>query len=84
VMTSTVGLAFAIQARFADRRVIDFPVRLVLAATALVVLFHPDQQLAAWTCLPVWLFVAYWVLLRRDAAIDLAPNLQTGRQATDP
>jgi TRAP transporter 4TM/12TM fusion protein len=69
IMTATVGLSFSIQARFADRRAIDVPLRLVLAAIALVVLLHPDQQLAAFACIPVGLFVGYWILRRRDAPV---------------
>jgi TRAP-type uncharacterized transport system fused permease subunit len=67
IMTATVGYAFSIQARFSDSRAIDIPLRLALAAAASVVLFHPDQQLAAYTCLVVALFVAYWILRRRNA-----------------
>ena len=69
IMTSTIGLSFSIQARFADRREIDVPLRLVLAAIALVVLFHPEQQVAAFACIPVGLFVGYWILRRRDAPV---------------
>jgi TRAP transporter 4TM/12TM fusion protein len=67
IMTSTVGFAFSIQARFADSLTVDLPLRLVLAALSLVVLFHPDQQLAAYTCAPVYAFVVYWILRRRNA-----------------
>ncbi len=67
IMTATVGITFSIQARFSDRRVIDLPLRLALAAFALVVLFHPDRQMATLACVPVGLFVGYWVLRRRHA-----------------
>jgi hypothetical protein len=40
--------------------------RLVLASIALVVVFHPDQQIAALACIPIGLFVGYWVLRRRN------------------
>ena len=50
-----------------SRRVIDVLARLALAAVALVVLFHPDRQLAVLACIPVGLFVGYWVLRRRNA-----------------
>jgi TRAP transporter 4TM/12TM fusion protein len=69
LMVATIGLSFSIQARFADRREIDVPLRLVLAAAALTVLLHPDQQVAAIACVPVGLFVAYWVLRRRNAPV---------------
>ena len=67
MMTSTVGLSFAIQARFTEHRGIDMALRLVLAAFALVVLFHPDEQVAMLACVPVFLFVTYWILRRRNA-----------------
>jgi TRAP-type uncharacterized transport system fused permease subunit len=65
ILTSAIGLSFSLQARFADRRVLDVPLRLVLAAFALVVLFHPSRELAALACLPVVAFVLYWILRRR-------------------
>ena len=69
MMTATIGISFAIQARFADRREIDVPLRLALATVALVVLLHPDRQVAVLACLPVGLFVGYWILRRRHARV---------------
>jgi TRAP transporter 4TM/12TM fusion protein len=69
LMVATVAISFSIQARFSDRRVIDVPLRLVLAALALVVIFHPDRQVAWFACIPVGLFVAYWLLRRRNAPV---------------
>ncbi len=65
LMTATIGISFSIQARFADRPAIDVLLRLVLTAITLVVLLHPSQQVAAFACIPVGLFVAYWILRRR-------------------
>ncbi|MBI4189731.1 MAG: TRAP transporter large permease subunit, partial [Betaproteobacteria bacterium] len=67
VMTATIGVTFSIQARFSDHRALDLLLRVVLAAIASVVLFHPDQRVAALACVPVGLFVAYWILRRRHA-----------------
>jgi len=69
LMVATIAASFSIQARFADRRAIDVPLRLVLAALALTVIFHPDQQVAALVCVPIGLFVGYWVLWRRNTPI---------------
>jgi TRAP transporter 4TM/12TM fusion protein len=66
MMTATIGISFSIQAQFADHRAIDALLRLVLASIALVVVFHPDQQIAALACVPVGLFVGYWVWRRRN------------------
>jgi len=64
--TATIGTSFSLQARFSDHRVIDLMLRVVLAALVLVVIFHPDQRVAALTCIPVGLFVAYWMVRRRN------------------
>jgi TRAP transporter 4TM/12TM fusion protein len=69
IMTATIGVTFSIQARFADRRPVDIPLRLALAAASLVVLFHPDTQVAVLACFPIALFVGYWVLRRRHAPV---------------
>ena len=69
VLTATVGVTFVLQAQFSDHRALDVVLRLVLAAFALVVLLHPSRQLASAACLPIGLFVVYWVLRRRNSAI---------------
>ncbi|HET6493137.1 MAG TPA: TRAP transporter fused permease subunit [Burkholderiales bacterium] len=69
VMISTVGITFSIQARFSDHRARDVIARIVLAAFALVVLLHPDRQLAMFACIPVGLFVGYWVMRRRQVPV---------------
>ncbi|MGH8661370.1 MAG: TRAP transporter permease [Burkholderiales bacterium] len=71
ITVATIGLTFSVQANFAERREIDVPVRLVLAAAALVVLLHPDRQLAWLTCIPVAGFVGYWWLRRRNVAVPV-------------
>jgi TRAP-type uncharacterized transport system fused permease subunit len=83
ITVATVGITFSIQARFAERREIDVPLRLVLAAAALVVLLHPDRQLAWVTCIAVGLFVAYWILRRRNVAV-IARSGAAGAAAARP
>jgi len=68
ILVATIGITFSLQAHFADRAGIDMAVRLVLAALALVVLLHPSEQVAAFTCLPVVLIIAYWLLRRRPGS----------------
>lgn len=67
VAVATVGITFSLQAEFAKHFVVDALARIVLAALALVVLLHPSRQLAWLACVPVALFVAYWVMRRRNA-----------------
>jgi TRAP transporter 4TM/12TM fusion protein len=69
ITTATIGITFSLQARFAERLEIDVPLKLVLAAAALVVLLHPDRQLAWLACIPVGVFVGYWWLRRRNASV---------------
>ena len=69
IMTATIGFSFSMQARFADRRGVDIALRLALAAVAVVVLFHPDRQVAAMAGVGVGLFVGYWMLRRRNAVV---------------
>jgi TRAP transporter 4TM/12TM fusion protein len=67
LMTATVGISFSIQAQFVEHRMFDVSLRLVLAGIALVVIFHPDQRLATFACIPIAMFVGYWVLRCRNA-----------------
>ncbi|MGB5082916.1 MAG: TRAP transporter fused permease subunit, partial [Burkholderiales bacterium] len=76
IMAATIGYSFSMQARFADRRGADVVLRLVLAAVASVVLFHPDRQVATLACIPVGLFVAYWILRRRN--VPAVARAETG------
>jgi TRAP transporter 4TM/12TM fusion protein len=69
ILTATIGVTFSIQAQFANSRPIDMALRLVLAALAMVVLLHSDIRLAVLACVPVALFVAYWVLRRRNPQV---------------
>jgi TRAP transporter 4TM/12TM fusion protein len=69
LLTTTIGVSFAIQAQFSANRGLDLVLRTVLAAVTMVVLFHPDQKVAALTCIPVGLFVGYWVLRRRNVPV---------------
>lgn len=72
ILTATIGVTFSIQARFTDRRGADIMLRIFLAAFALIVLLHPDRQLAMLACIPVGLCVAYWILRRRGLP-DITP-----------
>lgn len=71
VMVATVGVTFAIQARFADRRAHDLLARTALAVLALTVLLHPDRQLAVLAGVAVGLFVGYWLLRRRKRSLAI-------------
>jgi ABC-type iron transport system FetAB permease component len=87
ILVATIGITFSMQARFADRAMIDRAVRLLLAGFSLVVLLHPDEQIAALACLPVALIIAYWLLRRRvlgdieavAPAVQVASAGKTGR-----
>jgi len=68
VMISTIGITFSMQASFAESRAVDAALRIVLAAFALVVLFHPSVSAAGLACLPVLAYIGYWVVWRRPIA----------------
>jgi TRAP transporter 4TM/12TM fusion protein len=68
ILVATIGITFSLQARFADRAAIDWSVRLLLAAFALLALLHPNEEVAALACVPVGMIVAYWLLRRRALA----------------
>jgi hypothetical protein len=71
LLASTIGISFSLQARFAARRWLDLALRLALAGAALVVLFHPERQVAWLFCVPIGLFVAYW-MLKADRSVAVA------------
>jgi TRAP-type uncharacterized transport system fused permease subunit len=71
LLTATIGVSFSIQAQFSGNRGIDLMLRVALAAVTMVVLFHPDQKVAAACCVPVGLFVGYWVLKRRNLPVGV-------------
>ena len=66
ILVATIGICFAMHARFFDTRPTDLAIRLALAAVALVVLVHPSRELATTLCVPVLLVMGYWVLARRS------------------
>ena len=66
ILLPTLGITFSMQARFADRATFDVPIRLTIAAFALLALLHPDEELAIPALLPVCLFIGYWLLRRRN------------------
>jgi TRAP transporter 4TM/12TM fusion protein len=76
VLVATIGITFSLQAAFSDRAAIDVPVRLVLAAIALVVLLCPDKAIAVAACLPVLLFIGYWLLRRREMSYAKDASLE--------
>jgi TRAP transporter 4TM/12TM fusion protein len=85
ILIATIGITFSLQANYADKAVVDIPVRLVLAAFALVALLCPEDQISAAACVPVLLLIGYWLLRRRGLAYaDLAaePMLATPVPAT--
>jgi TRAP transporter 4TM/12TM fusion protein len=73
VLVATIGITFSLQAAFSDRRWIDIPVRLALAAFALLVLLCPEERIAAAACLPVLLLIGYWLLRRRGPSVAADP-----------
>jgi TRAP-type uncharacterized transport system fused permease subunit len=85
ILIATAGITFSLQARFAERAFIDKPVRVLLAACALVVLLHPSTWVASLVCLPVVLTVGYWFVrhrLAQPAAADAGAAMEKGAAST--
>jgi TRAP transporter 4TM/12TM fusion protein len=72
ILTATVGVTFSIQAEFSDRRGPDATLRIALGAIAMVVLFYPNELVAALAGIPVYGMVAYWLLYRRRQILAAA------------
>jgi TRAP-type uncharacterized transport system fused permease subunit len=69
IMAALVGVTFSLQAQFTDHRALDWVLRIVLFAIAMVVLLHPDRRIAISACIPIGLYVGYWILRRRNAPV---------------
>jgi predicted ABC-type sugar transport system permease subunit len=86
-LVATIGITFSMQASFADRAVIDWPVRFLLAVTSIAALLHPNNEVAALICIPIGLTVGYWLLRRRvlaepqpgAPAAHASPAIKTGQ-----
>jgi TRAP-type uncharacterized transport system fused permease subunit len=65
ILIATIGITFSLQADFSDQQWTDRLVRMALAASALVVLLHPNVQVAILACAPVLLLIGYWLARRR-------------------
>jgi TRAP-type uncharacterized transport system fused permease subunit len=62
VTVSTCGIAYAMLGRFSHNPTVDIAYRVLLAAVALVTMFHPNDMLVKWTAavlLPL-LLVGIW------------------------
>jgi TRAP transporter 4TM/12TM fusion protein len=77
ILIATIGITFSIQARFAERAAFDWPIRLALAACALVVLLHPSEQVATLFCLPVGAIIGTWLWRRRHEAVESGEGTAT-------
>ena len=84
---ATIGITFSLQATYSEKRSVDVAVRLVLAASALVALLHPNDTVAAAACAPVLVIIGYWLARRRnlepaaDIESSVAPALAGSRPA---
>lgn len=74
VIVGTCGITFATFGRFLRTRPADAAARIVLAAAALVVIFHPDDGWAMAAAVPVAAAVVLGILRHRIVAAELAPG----------
>jgi hypothetical protein len=75
VLIATIGITFSLQAVFADRPATDVSIRVILAAFALLILLCPENRIATVACLPVIVFIGYWLVRRRavGGVAEVAP-----------
>lgn len=69
VLIPTLGIIFAIQARFGKARQADWTTRGVLFAVSLFALLYPDDVIAAIACVPVLLVMGGWFFYQRPRQI---------------
>jgi TRAP transporter 4TM/12TM fusion protein len=73
VCVATVALMFSLQATFSERTVVDYAIRIGLAALALAILFLPSEGMAALVCIPALAVIGYWIARRRQATPEPSP-----------
>jgi TRAP transporter 4TM/12TM fusion protein len=67
VLLSTIGITFSLQASYSKSRAVDLAIRAALAASSLVALLSPNEELGAAATLPVLFIVGYWLVRCRPA-----------------
>jgi TRAP transporter 4TM/12TM fusion protein len=65
VLVATIGLTFSVQAKFADTRLVDRSVRLVLAAVCIYILISFNDVLSTALSFGVLAVIGYWLVRRR-------------------
>jgi TRAP-type uncharacterized transport system fused permease subunit len=70
ILVATIGTTFSLQARYSEHAWADKAIRIVLAALALVVLLHPNEEVGFMTSVPVLLIIGYWVVRRRGVPVE--------------
>ena len=81
---ATIGMSFSLQARFSDIRLVDWTIRVVNAAFALVALFVPNYTIASAACVPVLLTIGYWVIYRRSIEAGEPEVVELDAKALEP
>ncbi|MBI2161479.1 MAG: TRAP transporter permease [Candidatus Rokubacteria bacterium] len=69
ILAGTVGITFSLQARYSERRVRDLAARSVLAAVALVIVFHPRMEVVGAALGVLAVFLGYWLVQNRRHVI---------------
>src|SRR5262249_26535772 len=73
ILLATIGITFSLQARLGQGAALAVPLRLLLAALALVILLDPTEPAGLAACLPVVLFIGYWLLRQRHGSAQAVP-----------
>jgi TRAP transporter 4TM/12TM fusion protein len=84
VGAATLGITFALQATFADSKLLDRAVRIVLASFALAALLTPNYPMAIAWSVPVVAAIGYWLVVRRrklDTGLSIVTEIGSPRLA---
>jgi len=65
ILVATLGLTFSVQANYAESRLVDRGVRLVLAAVSIYILISFNDTLSTILSIAVLATIAYWLVYRR-------------------
>jgi TRAP-type uncharacterized transport system fused permease subunit len=65
ILVATVGLTFSVQAKYADSRLVDRGVRLVLAGVSIYILISFNDMLSTILSFAVLGTIGYWLVRRR-------------------
>ncbi|HZD91726.1 MAG TPA: TRAP transporter fused permease subunit [Pseudolabrys sp.] len=75
ILVATIGITFSLQAIYSERRVVDVPVRLGMAAMSLYILLSYQDMISTFVSFLVLGGIAYWMMVRRPQLTQVEPEV---------